>query len=157
MSVVSDILSGIAGGAAAATPTGAVSAVANVASKVIDWIHPNPNDPVAVQARVRLAELENSGALAELAADTDLLKGQLEINKIDAANKKFTWRDAGGWICSIGLGVAYLLFPLAQWVVALVSPETHLPTPDTAELIAIFLGLAGIRSFDKVKGVARGQ
>ena len=51
-------------------------------SKVIDKLFPDPDKREA--AKLELAKMQQDGVLAELAAETDLLKGQLEINKMEA-------------------------------------------------------------------------
>ena len=48
--------------------------------------------------------------------------------------------------------------PIAEWATAIWLPETQLPELNTGELMTLtlsLLGLGGMRSFEKTKGVAR--
>jgi hypothetical protein len=117
-------------------------------------------DPVARQAaKVKLLELEQQGKLAELQAELQLATGQLEVNKIEAASTdRFVagWRPAVGWVCVAGLTYQYLGQPLLTWL----SGWGQIPAPPTLAmgdlmvLLTGMLGLGGLRSLEKVKGVA---
>lgn len=106
-------------------------------------------DP-AKQAEIeqKLAEMENAAMLA-----------QAEINKAEAASSsKFVawWRPAIGWICGLALFLNYLGLPIAQWVVNLTGGQTALFKVDLSELYPLLiglLGLGGLRTWEKVKGV----
>ena len=66
-------------------------------------------------------------------------------------------RPAIMWICALGLITNFFLMPLAEWAVAIWAPGTPLPALDTGELMTLtlsLLGLGGMRSFEKTKGVA---
>ena len=48
--------------------------------------------------------------------------------------------------------------PIAEWATAIWLPEIQLPELNTGELMTLtlsLLGLGGMRSFEKTKGVAR--
>ena len=133
-----------------------ISAVLNVAEKVIDRVFPDPVQKA--QATLELAKLQQSGELAQLTADTEILKGQLAINQEEAKNESLFvsgWRPSVGWTCSLALFAKYIggpfLFVVAQFFgVALV-----LPVLDISELLALLiplLGLAGYRTVEKIKG-----
>lgn len=105
------------------------------------------------QAELVLEQLRNSQAQ---------LMGQLEINRVEAAHSSVFvagWRPFIGWCC--GLGVAYSFFfrPVLTWTLAMWHPSyPPLPALDNGELFAMIsglLGLGGMRSFEKTKGVAR--
>src|SRR5690348_17894674 len=61
-----------------------VTAVSGVAGKLIDRLWPDPTQAAA--AKLELLKMEQTGELAQLASTTDLLKGQLDINKAEAGN-----------------------------------------------------------------------
>ena len=79
------------------------------------------------------------------------------------------WRPALGWVCAAGLAWEFVLRQLlgaamiisSYWVgdpVKLVSAAADLPHLDAEPLmalVAILLGVAGYRTFEKTKGVAR--
>jgi len=67
-------------------------------------------------------------------------------------------RPAIMWIAAIGLFFHFIIFPIAEWVITIWYPELFLPTLDTDQLMALtlsLLGLGGMRSWEKSKGVAR--
>ena len=54
----------------------------------------------------------------------------------------------------------YFLMPLAEWATAIWWPGTQLPELQTEELMSLtlsVLGLGGMRSWEKSKGVARNK
>lgn len=70
-----------------------VSAVFDVGGKLIDRLWPDPTQRDA--AKLKLMELQQSGALAQLAAETDLQKAAADIVKTEAASSNFltaSWR-----------------------------------------------------------------
>jgi hypothetical protein len=67
-------------------------------------------------------------------------------------------RPAIMWICALGLMTNFFLMPIAEWAVAVWFPGTPLPSLETEELMTLtlsLLGLGGMRSWEKSKGVAR--
>lgn len=128
-----------------------LSAVLDIGSKLIDKLFPDPAKKA--EATLKLMELQQSGDLAVIA-------GQLEIDKIEAANPKVFisgWRPMVGWICACGLGIQFIIRPLFMWIAALAGHPTEFPALDMGtmmELLAGMLGMAGLRSYDKQNGVA---
>jgi len=127
---------------------------------LIERIWPNP----AEQARElrKLEELAQAGNLAKLNAHVELMKGQLEINKIEAGHKSLFvagWRPAVGWSGILGLVYAAVVHPLLLWAWSMMSiwvdiPEGVVPPPDVnvETLVALLTGMLGIgtmRSYDK--------
>jgi len=70
-------------------------------------------------------------------------------------------RPAIMWVCCLGLLVNFFLMPIAEWVVVVYYPETVLPdlkALQSGELMTLtlsLLGLGGLRTWEKSKGVAR--
>ena len=67
-------------------------------------------------------------------------------------------RPAIMWICALGLMTNFFIMPLAEWAVAIWWPVAELPELQTEELMSLvlaLLGLGGMRSWEKSKGVAR--
>ena len=67
-------------------------------------------------------------------------------------------RPAIMWICALGLLTNFFLMPLAEWATSIWAPDTPLPSLNSEELMPLtlaLLGLGGMRSFEKSKGVAR--
>ena len=127
-----------------------VGQISGLIGKVVDKIWPDPIE--RAKAQLELAKLEQSGALAEMVAQTD-------INKIEAANTNVFvsgWRPAVGWVCVGGLIYTFIGWPLITWG----STIWKFPIPpalDMGTLITLLggmLGLGGLRTFEKVNGVA---
>ena len=84
----------------------------------------------------------------------EALKGQLEINKVEAAHKSLFvagWRPFIGWICGIGLLYNVLISQVLDiWFeVPEVDPSLLMP------VMTGLLGLGAMRSYEKTKGVSR--
>jgi len=84
----------------------------------------------------------------------EALKGQLEINKMEAAHKSLFvagWRPAIGWICAVGLLYNTIIANvLGIWM--------DVPEVDTTLLVPVMMGMLGLgamRSYEKVNQVAR--
>ena len=89
-------------------------------------------------------------------AEIELSKAQMELAKEDAKSGKGGFRDWAGKLCIFSLGYAWLVSPLLQWIIALTGADVT-PPPDidpSAQyaMLTGMLGLAGVRSYDLVKG-----
>ena len=82
----------------------------------------------------------------------EIAKAQIEVNKQDAKGNWFqsSWRPATAWVCVAGFAVNFFISPLAAPFGIIV------PQADTSVMMPVLmgmLGLGGMRSFEKVKGV----
>ena len=84
----------------------------------------------------------------------ELAKGQLEVNKVEAAHKSLFvsgWRPAIGWICGLALLYSTILAPiLGIWFIV--------PPVDSSLLTSVLMGMLGLgamRSYEKKNNVAR--
>ena len=84
----------------------------------------------------------------------EAMKGQLEVNKVEAAHKSLFvagWRPCLGWVCALGLFYNSIVVNiLGIWV--------DVPEVDTTLLVPVMMGMLGIgamRTVEKVKGVSR--
>lgn len=129
-----------------------ISAALDLGNTLIQRIFPDPAQ--AAQAKLELIKLQQSGDLAQIT-------GQLEINKVEAANASVFvsgWRPAIGWICASALGYQYLVRPLAiAGFAAFGHPLPVMPGLDDNlwQLLLGMLGLGGLRTFEKLNGVAK--
>jgi hypothetical protein len=123
-----------------------VDALLGLGGKLIDKLIPDPAARDA--ARLELLKLQQSGELAAMLAQT-------EINKVEAANPSVFvsgWRPAIGWVCALAMAYQYLIRP---FLVAF-YPTLAFPGLDDNlwQLLAGMLGLGGLRTFEKLNGVA---
>ena len=137
-----------------------ISILLGLGSKVIDRLFPDPEQKAA--AMIELEKLRQNGELAKLAADTDLAKGQLEINKIEAGNSSLFvsgWRPAIGWVCGASFAYILILQPFFMFLCAVYGKVLPpLPNIDSDLLgwaLGGVLGLGTMRSAEKIKGVTK--
>jgi len=120
-----------------------VSEVAELARDVIDKIFPDKSE----QERIQLAQIST------------IISGQLDANKVEASSSSLFvsgWRPFIGWVCGVGFAIQSL-GPLLEWLAMLFSHTVKFPVMDLSEMMPLLigmLGLGGLRSYDKVKGVA---
>ena len=92
---------------------------------------------------------------AELAAAMAVVQGQLDINKEEAKNPNLSvsgWRPFIGWVCGVGLAYQFLLYPLlVNWFPRIVASDMS----TLFTLLGGLLGLGGLRTVEKLKGVSR--
>jgi hypothetical protein len=88
-------------------------------------------------------------------------KAQTDVNAVEAANANVFvsgWRPFIGWTCGLALAYQYVLAPLVMW--AALTVGVQLATPPKLDdmlwqLVFAMLGMGGLRTFEKIKGVAR--
>jgi hypothetical protein len=129
-----------------------ITAVTNVVGGIIDRIWPDPAQ--AAQAKLQLLQLQQTGELAQIT-------GQLDINKAEAANESSFvagWRPFIGWVCGAGCAWNWIGLPVTKFaLIALGHPITIAPA-DLSEMMPVLLGmlgLGGLHSFERVKGVSK--
>ncbi|HEY6225415.1 MAG TPA: 3TM-type holin [Gemmatimonadales bacterium] len=131
--------------------------VAGPVLHILDKLIPDPAAKAAAQLEaMRLAQ---AGEFKEI--DTQLQRdlAQIAVNQAEAQSSDFFragWRPFVGWICGVGLGVQFLVAPLASWVAALIGHAIAFPTLDMGTLMTLLAGMLGLgtlRTAEKVKGV----
>jgi|TARA_R110001583_G_scaffold39249_6_gene125931 hypothetical protein len=118
--------------------------------KVIDSVHTSEEEKL--NARNKLKELEN-----------EINSKQMDINLADAKSTatgfggmmQRSWRPLIGMSCALAIMWEYVLKQFIMFILAAFSVEHDpLPALDMAVLMPLvlsLLGMAGIRSFDKLK------
>lgn len=125
-----------------------IPAVGGLLSSAIDLFSGDKK----LEAELLLKELDN--AQAQLTA-------QAETNKIEAAHSSIFvagWRPFIGWMCGISVAYEFFLRPVCSWAAGIWLPEIpQLPSNSSVllELVFAMLGIGGLRTFEKIKGVAR--
>ncbi|NDC25305.1 MAG: hypothetical protein EBZ49_14420 [Proteobacteria bacterium] len=128
-------------------------------SKVLERIFPDPKD--RLEAQTKLEQMRQTGELAQLAAGTDLAKGQLEINKIEASNANLFVSGARPfimWVCGIAFAYTLILQPFMIFACAVygkvIPPLPNIDTNLLGWALGGILGLGTMRTTEKIKGVA---
>lgn len=131
----------------------------DVAFKLIDRILPDPQAKQAAQ--LELLKMQQAGEFKLLEADLQVQLAQIDVNKEEAkSTNPFVsgWRPAVGWVGVLGLLYTFLLRPLITFAASVFGgPEA--PPIDITELMFLLgglLGFGGMRSWEKMRGVARG-
>lgn len=126
--------------------------VGPLVNKLVDRI-PDPN------AR---AEAKEQFEKELLSAVTQASVAQTKINEIEAGHRNVFvagWRPFIGWVCGIGLLWSFILQPIMVWTITSFDLGVdNLPVIDTDglyQLVLAMLGMGGLRTFEKMKGVAR--
>lgn len=137
-----------------------IGAIFDFGSKVIDKIFPDKD--AADRAKLEMLKLQQEGAFRELEMSLEIAKGQLEINKTEAAHSSVFvsgWRPAVGWVCVAAYCYNYVAMPLITWAAKWYDAAApNMITLDTGELTTLLLGMLGIgtlRTVEKVKGLSR--
>lgn len=135
-----------------------LSGVFDIGKNLIDRFFPDPAQKAA--AALELARMQQNGELAQLAADTDLSKLQIQTNIEEA--KSTNWFVAGGrpfimWICGFSLAYAALIEPFARFAAKVWFEYTGdfplINTDLTLQVLMGILGLGAMRSAEKLKNV----
>ena len=103
-------------------------------------------------------------AKAETALRDSLLawdKAQTDVNAVEAASANVFvsgWRPFIGWTCGLALAYQFVVAPIFVW--AGLCAGFHPPLPPTLDdtlwqLVFAMLGMGGLRTLEKLKGVAR--
>ena len=121
-------------------PAGVVRNVVDDIGDILDRLFPAPEE----RAKVALARHE----IARLPA----------LKQIDLAGQPSLfvagWRPMIGWVCALALTWAFLVQPVALWVVTTFGLGFAVPviaTDHLLETVLAMLGIAGLRTFEKTK------
>jgi hypothetical protein len=135
-----------------------LSGLFDLGKGLIDRLFPDPAAKAAAQ--LELLKMQQAGELAQLAAETDLAKLQIQTNIEEAKSTNWWvagWRPAIGWVCGAGLAYAALVEPFARFAAKVWFGYTgDFPVIDTDLTLQILMGMLGLgamRSVEKVKNV----
>lgn len=129
-----------------------------ILGSVLDKVFPDPT--AAAAAKVQVMEMAQRGELAQLDAELKLATGQLDVNKVEAASSDpFTsrWRPFIGWVCGVGCAWNWIGLPVATFIMAAIQQPILLAPADLSQMMPLLLGmlgLGGLRTIEKMKGVA---
>ena len=116
--------------------------------KVLDKFVPDPEAKAKAEADLRASLLQWD-------------QSQAKINEIEAANPNLFvsgWRPFIAWTCGIAFGFNYLtpyLAWLLAWIFHISIPQPPKLDGSLMELVFALLGLGGLRSWEKYKGLTK--
>lgn len=120
---------------------------------IVDKFFPDKSEEAKNALSLQIAVMQQDTALAQMQSD---------VNKAEASNPSLFvagWRPFVGWVCGAGFGVT-ILGPLLSWIAALAGHPVSFPALDTESLMTLLLGmlgLGGMRTAEKLKGVGNGH
>ena len=129
-----------------------LQAILPLIGTVLDRVIPDKNGAQKAKQEIEAELIKNA---------TQLNLAQAETNKIEAAHRSIWvagWRPCLGWVAALGFAWVFLLQPIAQWIILLTGHAVPLPDFQTDALIELtfaMLGLAGLRTYEKQKGLTK--
>jgi len=91
----------------------------------------------------------------------EIAKGQLEVNKVEAAHKSLFvagWRPAVGWVCVLGMFGNFITIPFSNFVLALLGINIVIPLVPLETMMPVLMGMLGLgamRTYEKKNSVHR--
>jgi hypothetical protein len=125
--------------------------IVDIAGKIFDRVIPDKAAAEAAKLELLKEAQSNEFTLA--------LK-QIETNIEEAKHASIWvagWRPFIGWVCGTGLAWNFVGYPVANWIIAIWFPDYSAPelfSDNLMELTLAMLGMAGLRSWEKFKGIA---
>lgn len=126
--------------------------VVKAVGDTIDNIFTSDEERLEKQLEIMKAQREYDYLESKLISEQNI--AQTEVNKVEAASSSLFmagWRPAIGWIGALALLYQFILYPLLLWL-PVKEPPKPLDYTMLFTLITGMLGIAGLRSFDKLKG-----
>lgn len=129
-----------------------LQAILPLIGTVLDRVIPDKNGAEKAKQEIEKTLVENANQL-NLA--------QAEINKVEASHRSVFvagWRPMIGWSCAIGIFWLFVGHPIVVYFDALDGVVSPIPTIDhdiLLELTFAMLGMAGLRSWEKLKGLTK--
>lgn len=96
----------------------------------------------------------------QLASMVAIVQGQMDINREEAKNPSVFvsgWRPFIGWVCGAACAWNWIGLKIALFVAAYLGHELKIAPADIGEMMPVLLGmlgLGGLRTMEKVNGVA---
>ena len=116
--------------------------------KVLDKFIPDPEAKAKAESELRDALLRWDS-------------GQSAVNQAEAGHASLFvagWRPFVGWTCGAAFAYHYILQPLLLFIAALCGKSIVLPAFSMESLLTVLLGLlglGGLRTYEKYRGVTR--
>lgn len=128
-----------------------ISNIAGAVKGIIDKFVPDANEKLKMQLEL---------ATKEIVQEHERLLAQINVNAEEA--KSTNWfvagaRPAAMWVCVLGLAYQFLAYPFIVLICANAGVQNP-PTLDIGTLMTLLggmLGIGGMRTVEKIRGVAR--
>ena len=123
---------------------GGIKAIGNIVDEVFT------SEDERNQAKISIQKIE-----------ARLKEKQMDINAVEAGHRSIFiagWRPALGWISALSVGYVYLFQPFIVMGLKIAGSDIELPSLDLSQLMPLILGmlgLGGLRTFEKAKGVSK--
>lgn len=114
---------------------------------------------IKLEIEKAIGEREHELRIAEIDAEKESIRGQVEINKAEASSSslfKGGWRPMVGWVCASGLAYQMVFRPLLEWVSSMYMwmPPPSLELDTLLTLLFGMLGLGAMRTTERLGGKA---
>lgn len=117
-----------------------------------------------IDGKASTEELHAEANKHAISADVQLALAQIQLNTKEAEHQSIFvagWRPFVGWTCAVALAFNYVALPLGEFVALLSGYTGAFPQPlDFSVMSSVLLGmlgLGGLRTFEKSKGIAKGS
>jgi hypothetical protein len=113
------------------------------------------------QAEYELLKMTQTERMTDKANEVAIAIAQIDVNKEEAKTGNLFiagWRPGIGWICALSYGYAFLIGPLVTQISSAYGYSFPLPPIDMDNMLYVLgglLGLGGLRTFEKVKGITK--
>ena len=122
-----------------------IGAVADLAGSIINKIFPDKTE----------------AEKAQLMAALTVIQGQLDANKAEASNPSVFvsgWRPFVGWVCGLACAWNWIGLPVVKVAAVAFWHPLAVEPADLSQMLPLLLGLlglGGLRTVEKIQGVAR--
>lgn len=135
-----------------------IDSLLKIGSTILDRVIPDVAAREKAKAEFQLQVLQQETELVKTFAQLD--QSQIEVNKEEAKSSSLFvsgWRPFIGWVCGSAFAWVYIGQPVLAFFFTAAGHPLNLPHIEFGEMSSVLLGmlgLGGMRSYEKVKGVA---
>jgi hypothetical protein len=125
--------------------------ILGLGTSIIERLFPDPTQAAA--AKLKLLELQQSGELAAMTSQTDTNKAEGASSSVFVAG----WRPFIGWVCGAACAWNWIGLPIVKTLIVMVGYKLAVDQADLSQMLPILmgmLGLGGLRTIEKINGVA---
>lgn len=135
-----------------------IGSLLDIGSKIIDRVLPDPAQQDA--AKLELLKAQQAGEFKEMDQAFAMAQAQVGVNQVEAASSSLFVsgpRPFIMWVCGFAFAYKFILAPAAAFTLTAFGHPVVLPVLDFTEMSTVLmglLGLGGLRTVEKIKGVA---